>query len=416
MSQHTDPAQTPSVAWLSNTAHRQALFDDAVAQLGFFAPMLRPDGGFDVLSTDARPLPRTGQEIHTTTRAVHSYVLGHQIGFPDAERIVDAGMDYLWASHRDEVHGGYVWGCDAQAVTDGRKLAYGHVFVLLAASSARLIGHPDADRLLGDVSEVIDQHYWDDANGRLNDEFTRDWQQVAYCGMNSNMHGVEAMLAAYEATGETLWLDRAGRILQFFTNDMARRHDWRIPEHYDLRWQPDDSLAGDPIFRPAGTTPGHSLEWARLLLQHWDLAGQPDADAPARARALIHKALDGAWRADGGFVYTLKMQDGKPDVATRFWWPVTEGLGAVAALLKLGDPMETWYGRLWQFAQAHLIDHQRGGWFPELDEAGRPAATQFPGKPDIYHALQAVLYPLTPGLSRPVKMLAHLPELNRASS
>ena len=158
------------------------------------------------------------------------------------------------------------------------------------------------------------------------------------------------------------------------------------------------------MFRPAGTTPGHSLEMGRLLLQHWDLSGRPETDAPARARRLIEQALQDAWRPDGGLAYTLH-QGGAIAIPDRYWWPVTEGIGALAALIKLGTEGgsgddETWYRRLWAFADARLVDHERGGWFPELDDTGTPTGRQFQGKPDIYHALQADLFPLTPGLSR----------------
>jgi len=79
----------------------------------------------------------------------------------------------------------------------------------------------------------------------------------------------------------------------------------------------------------------------------------------------------------------------------------------MAALQKSGPRPEDegWYRRLWSFASAHLIDHARGGWFPELDDDGRPAARQFAGKPDIYHSLQAALYPSVPALTRRMEAL-----------
>ena len=49
----------------------------------------------------------------------------------------------------------------------------------------------------------------------------------------------------------------------------ARANAWRIPEHYDQNWQPLPDYNVDrrsDQFRPYGTTPGHSFEWARLLL------------------------------------------------------------------------------------------------------------------------------------------------------
>ena len=52
--------------------------------------------------------------------------------------------------------------------------------------------------------------------------------------------------------------------------------------------------------------------------------------------------------------------------------------------------------RIWGFVDAHLIDHQQGGWFPELDSDLRPVGRVFTGKPDLYHALQACLIPLLP--------------------
>ncbi|MBL8587441.1 MAG: AGE family epimerase/isomerase, partial [Methylobacteriaceae bacterium] len=194
---------------------------------------------------------------------------------------------------------------------------------------------------------------------------------------------------------------RAGRILDFFLRRMAPAHGWRLPEHYREDWSVDPDYRGNPMFRPAGTTPGHSLEFARLALQHWDLCGRPDDGASQRARALIERALGDGWAEQGGLVYTLG-EGGAVAIADRYWWPVTEAIGAVASLLKLDRRRadEDWYRRLWRFAAERLIDPVHGGWFPELDAAGAPAGRQFIGKPDIYHAVQAALIPLDPGLSR----------------
>jgi sulfoquinovose isomerase len=389
-------------SWIRDPVHRAWLRADAERQIAFFRPSLRSDGGFDVLDRDGRPLPRGPQELHTTTRLVHSYALAHAIGDARAFEIIDAGMSFLWNRHRDARHGGYAWSVTGAEIADGTKLAYGHVFVLLAASSAATAGHPDASRLLADITEVLDRHFWDEANGLFRDEFDRDWTPFStYRGMNANMHGVEALLAAYEATGETIHLSRAGRILDFFIGRMAPVHGWRLPEHYSEDWTVDPGYSGNPMFRPAGTTPGHSLEMARLLLQHWDLAGRPDGDAPTAARALVDRALTDAWAPDEGLAYTLD-SDGRVAIPDRYWWPVAEAIGVIAALLKLESRPEdeAWYRRLWTFAEAHFVDVARGGWFPELDADGVPTARQFHGKPDIYHSLQAALFPLAEGISR----------------
>jgi mannose/cellobiose epimerase-like protein (N-acyl-D-glucosamine 2-epimerase family) len=387
--------------WLADPVHRAWLAGDAAAQLAFFRNSLRGDGGFDVLDYGGRPLARGAQELHTTTRLVHSFALARQWGLDACDRIIDAGMAFLVKRHRDPVHGGYLWSV-GDAGGDGTKLAYGHVFVLLAAASARQVGHPDANWLAADVMEVIDRRFWDDAAGRLRDEFARDWSPIStYRGFNANMHGIEAFLAAHEATGDAGCLDRAGRMLRFFAGEIAPRHGWRLPEHYTERWEPDLDYAGNPMFRPRGTTPGHSFELARLLIQHWDLCGRTDASAPEGARRLVETALRDAWLPDGGLAYTLD-HGGRVAVADRYWWPVTEAIGAIAALLKTDFRAadEAWYRTLWRFARDRFVDCERGGWFPEIDAAGHPDDRQFRGKPDLYHALQADLFPLSARVSR----------------
>lgn len=108
------------------------------------------------------------------------------------------------------------------------------------------------------------------------------------------MRGVEAMLSAYGAFGDEFYLSRAGRILDFFINKIAAGENRRLPEHYTSEWQIDHNYAGNPMFRPAGTAPVHSLELGRLQLQHWDLSVRPEANAPGTARHLIEQALNDA--------------------------------------------------------------------------------------------------------------------------
>jgi mannose/cellobiose epimerase-like protein (N-acyl-D-glucosamine 2-epimerase family) len=362
-------------------------------------------GGFSALDDAGKPMARnvaTGQkpprEIHVTTRTVHCFAIARLMGRPGADRFIDHGMAFLWNGHRDAKNGGYFWGIGDDGPSDPLKQAYGHAFVLLAASSAKLVGHPDADRLLADVSEVLRNRFWEKAHGAVAEEFTADWQPISkYRGQNSNMHLTEALMAAFEATGDKAYLDMAESTASLVIGRLAKANGWRVAEHFNERWELDPDYSNGDVFRPYGTTPGHSLEWTRLLLQLWELGGRRLAWLPDAAKALFAKATADGWSKDGGFFYTLEW-DGTPRMRNRLWWPASEGVGAAACLNALdgGEQYETGYRRIWDCVAGQLIDRDNGGWRTEAVDPSGQIKPLFTGKPDLYHALQACLIPLLP--------------------
>lgn len=399
-------SSAPSVRWASLPYHRKWLLDQASSLFDFFEPhSIDPSGGFHTLDDTGKPIGRnvaTGQkpprEIHVTTRMVHCFSIARLMGRPGADRFIDHGMDFLWSGHRDAKNGGYFWGIGEDGPSDPLKQAYGHAFVLLAASSAKLVGHPDADRLLADIAGVLRTRFWDAERGAVREEFSADWQPIStYRGQNSNMHLTESLMAAFEVTGEREWLAKAESIAGLIIGRLAQENGWRVAEHFDENWQLDRDYANGDVFRPYGTTPGHSLEWTRLLLQLWELGNRRLAWLPDAAKALFEKATADGWNRDGGgFFYTLDWDD-RPRMRNRLWWPAAEGIGAAAFLNAIDgvEEYEQWYRRIWDFVANNLIDRENGGWKTEPAEPdGRPGL--FQGKPDLYHALQACLIPLLP--------------------
>ena len=385
--------------WTSRPVHRDWLRRQADALFDFHQyRSINPAGGFFDLDTAGRPFG-TVRQLHNTSRMVHCFAIGSLLGRPGCDDIIDHGMQFLWNGHRDPTHGGYVWSLDDNGPADATKQAYGHAFVLLAASSAKIIGHPLADRLLADASEILDRKFWEKRHGAVAEEFARDWSPIsAYRGQNSNMHLTEALMAAFEATGEKLYLERAESIADLIIGRHAASLGYRVAEHFDADWALDKAYAGSDMFRPAGTTPGHWLEWSRLLLQLWVLRGKRLAWLPEAADALFRRSVEIGWdHARGGFFYTLDWED-RPLLPQKLWWPACEAIGA-AAFLSTHRPdafHEAWYRRIWNFCANRFIDYENGGWLPELSEDLAPIERFFVGKPDIYHALQACLIPLYP--------------------
>ncbi len=407
---------TPKPSWIGMTgpryverdAHRQWLLSQARSLFDFFQyTSFNLKGGFSTLADNGQPNPAQAghagalRQVHDTARMVHCFSIAHLLGLPGVDRNVDHGMDFIWKRHRDTKNGGYFWGVDDERATNPAKLAYGHAFVILAASSAKVVGHPDADRLMADILEILDKRFWDKSAGATREEFAENWSEISdYRGQNSNMHLTEALMASYEATGDRQLLHMAESIASLIINRHAREQGWRVAEHFRSDWSVDLDYAGDPMFRPHGTTPGHALEWSRLLVQLWELGGRAHTWMIEAAKGLFLKTIETGWNNRvGGFFYTLDWDD-RPDRSDLYWWPAAEGIGAAALLGAVDDDprFEEWYRRIWGFVNNHFIDRrpQSGGWIPELDEDLQPVNRVFVGRPDLYHAVQSCLIPLLP--------------------
>jgi sulfoquinovose isomerase len=398
------PAQAPASGWLGNRGHQQWLLSGAHRLIDFFQhAVMDPAGGFFELDDEGNPFPGTARHIVTTTRMTHTFALAHLLGHPGAGVLADHGIRSLTTLHRDPDHGGYFWIAGREGA-DHHKQAYGHVHVLLAASSALVAGRPGAAELLSDVWSVLQSRFGTGTAGLLADEYERDWKgPTAYRGQNCNMHFVEALLAAHDATGDRAYLVPAGQIASKLIAELTAANHWRLAEHYTEGWQIDPEFGRDDpesLFWPYGSIVGHWMEWARLLLQLREalgLSGKEDWMLPA-ARRLFSLAIDEGWDARiGGFIYTVEF-DGRPFNRDRYWWTHAEAIGAAAVLAGItGEPeYERWYRTFWDFVETHFIDHRRGGWYPQLDRRNAYSATPWKGKPDLYHSLQAYLFPLVP--------------------
>ncbi|MGY1915461.1 AGE family epimerase/isomerase [Blastococcus sp. SYSU DS0973] len=392
-----------SGAWMSLPSHRAWLDGEGERLLAFAEAAGGATTGFAWLDDDGRPDAQQAPQLWITARMTHVFALAHLRGRPGAGPLVDTGLAALTGPFRDAEHGGWFSSLTADgapAATD--KSAYDHAFVVLAAASATAAGRPGAEDLLREALAVVEQHFWRDDEGRSVESWNRTWTELeAYRGANSNMHTVEAFLTVAAVTGDDRWLTRATSIAEGLVHTAARENGWRLPEHFDTDWRPLPDYNADrknDKFRPYGSTPGHWLEWSRLLLH---LEAALGADAPdwllPDARSLFDAAVEVGWAPDGesGFVYTLDWAD-RPVVASRLHWVLTEAIGAAAALVqRTGDPSyERWYRTFWDEAATRFIDRERGSWVHELPVGDAEAI--WTGKPDVYHAYQATLLPQLP--------------------
>ncbi|MBK7820205.1 MAG: AGE family epimerase/isomerase [Tessaracoccus sp.] len=385
---------------IDRATHRSWLFAHFEHLLDFGRRTPVEGGGAAWLDDDGAPIPEEGAQTWITCRTVHTYSLGALLGLPGARPIAQAALDGLTGRMRDAEGGGWHGQVGGVVPEPAVKAAYQHAFVVLAASSGVLAGLDGAQPLLSEALQVMEERFWDEEYGRVVDTWNEDFTELdPYRGINANMHTVEAFLAAADVTGDRLWLERAARI-GVFAAESAKANGWRLPEHFDAEWNAllefNADRPADP-FKPYGATVGHGLEWARLLL-NLEAAGAEGADWAEAAVALFDCAVEDGWDEEiGGFVYTTDWT-GNPVVPDRMHWVVAEAIGAAATLWRRtgDDRYAELYQRYWDYADAHLIDRERGSWRHQLDGENHPADTTWRGKPDLYHAAQATLIPQLP--------------------
>ena len=270
-------------------------------------------------------------------------------------------------------------------------------------NNAMHIHRPGAEELLNRALKVYDERFWDEKEGLAVDTWNTEFTKLdSYRGINANMHSVEAFLAVADVTGKEEYRRRAGRVIDHVIA-WAKENAWRIPEHFTSDWVADLECNRDnpaDQFKPYGATPGHGIEWGRLITQ-WATSTYGDDTSAAlpyleAAQNLYNRAIGDAWNADGapGIVYTTDW-NGKPVVRDRMHWTLAEAINTSSVLYRVtgNEKYASDYAMFLTYLDETVRDHVNGSWFHQLDEKNQVIGTVWPGKSDIYHALQATLIP-----------------------
>ncbi|HZB19603.1 MAG TPA: AGE family epimerase/isomerase [Blastococcus sp.] len=366
--------------------------------LAFAARSWVDDGGFGYLGADGRVLPDRPVETWIVARMTHVFGLAALLGRPGAAELSRHGVVALTDGPlRDAEHGGW-----RASTGDDAKAAYVHAFAVLAGSTAATAGIPGGRALLEDALDVWQTRFWDDGEGLAVEEWDRAWTRLGpYRGVNANMHGVEAMLAAADAVGDPAAADRlrgqARRATERVVHGWARERDWRLPEHFTADWRPlPDYNRDEPAdpFRPYGVTIGHQFEWARLALHVRAVTPDPPLWLLADAVDLFAAAASRGWAADGqdGFPYTLDWDD-RPVVGARMHWVLCEAVAAATVLAEVtGEPSYRELARRWrEHGEERFADPSTGSWHHELTPSGEVGSGTWAGQPDAYHLAQMLL-------------------------
>ncbi|WP_343668950.1 AGE family epimerase/isomerase [Paraburkholderia heleia] len=399
------PVAAPGVASFRD---RGFLLGHVQDTLRFYAPnVLDPSGGFfHYFRDDGSIYNAHSRHLVSSCRYVFNYAMAYR-EFGDAQHLEYArhGLQFLREGHWDPQLQGYDWEIDwrdgKKRVLDATRHCYGLAFVLLAYAHAAMAGIEEARPMIGATFDLMEHRFWDGAAGLYADEASADWIVSGYRGQNANMHTTEALLAAYEATGHLVYLDRAERVASNITLRQAKLSQGLVWEHFHADWSVDwhyNEEDSSNIFRPWGFQPGHQTEWAKLLLlleRH-----RPLPWLLPRAIELFDAAMAHAWDNDHGGLYYGFGPDGTVCDHDKYFWVQAETFATAALLGKRtgNERFWDWYDEIWRYSWANFVDHRYGAWYRILtcdnrkysDEKSPAGKTDYHTMGACYEALNAL--------------------------
>ena len=197
-----------------------------------------PRGGFyHFFKEDGTVYDAVTRHLVSSTRFLFTYSMAYQYFHqPEYLEGVKHGVHFLRNVHRNPTTGGYAWTLrflEGKAeIEDDTNHCYGLAFVLLAYAYALRAGLTESREHIKETFDLMERHFWSQKHGLYADEATGDWKSLSpYRGQNANMHGCEALIAAFEATGEVSYLERALCIARNITLCQSQLAGGLIWEH-----------------------------------------------------------------------------------------------------------------------------------------------------------------------------------------
>lgn len=362
------------------------------ARVGF--AFLRADGQVDL----GRPL-----DARISARMTHVFALAQMRGIEGASHLVSHGLAALIGPLRAP-NGS--WYAEVVPTSENRATPVPRAIfsqraqsaMIGAAAAAVMVGHDEARDLLADLEADQDQRWWDPCAGAVREEIeAATGKRSPLRRLSTNLDTAQAYLAAWEATGERVWFDRARSILRL-VGEIAARCGFALPDLYDEEWRPLPASADQApveLIRPGDTLPGLGFKAARLIGQvHAILTHMGEKPGPwmiDTATALYDRALADGWTDEGvgGIVYTLDPA-GVVAAPQRMHWVVCEAASAARVLAEVVDPsraedLAVDYARAVAWADSHARAGM-GRWIHEVAPDGSVSMLVWEGRPDALTA------------------------------
>lgn len=336
-------------------------------------------GGFvDRLNIDGSADRLAPRRVFVQARQIYCYAKAAQMGwYADGRDIALKGLDYLLNKARaPDGRPGFVHRLSPDGgVLDPLRDTYDHAFVLLALASVFAL-----DRDAQVRSEIDALLSYLDAHLRSpNGGFLEGSPASMPRRQNPQMHLFEAMIAAFDATHDMAFQQRAGEFFALFLANLYDKQAGVLGEYFEDDWSK---------ILPVSVEPGHQAEWTWLLKGFERITGCPTG----RHRGeLLTSALRYRDEATGCLVDEGDAE-GRIRRHTRRLWPQTEIAKAWIAQAESGEPgaADEARGALARLERHYLSHPVTGGWYDQFDRDGNSLVPTIPAS-SFYHVLCAVV-------------------------
>ena len=199
------------------------------ARVGY--AFLRADGQVDL----GRPL-----DARISARMTHVFALAQMRGIEGTSHLVSHGLAALTGPLRAANGSWYsevVSTSETSAIPVPRSVLSQRAqsAMIGAAAAALMAGHSEAADLLADLEKDQDQRWWDPSYGAVREEIDAATEVCSPLRrLSTNLDTAQSYLAAWEATSNRVWFDRARSILRL-VGEIAARSGFALP---DLRPAP----------------------------------------------------------------------------------------------------------------------------------------------------------------------------------
>ena len=335
---------------------------------GGFVERLGPDGKADQLA------PR---RVRVQARQIYSFAIAARLGwYPQGREIAMKGMDYMLAKARSpDGRPGFVHLIDPDGnVLNSLRDAYDHAFVLLAmATLYELSGDASLRGEMDSLVAFLDRELRSPHGG-----YIEGIPPTLPRRQNPQMHLFEAMIAAFDATHDLSYQNRAGDLFGLFAASLYDARRQALGEYFEEDWS---------RIEPVVVEPGHQAEWVWLLRGFERITGCPTGRHRAQ---LLSSALRYRDEATGCLIDEGDAE-GNIRKSTRRLWPQTEIAKAWIAQAEVGeqgaaDKACEALARLHRHYLSHPVP---GGWYDQFDRDNRSLVDTIPAS-SFYHIICAI--------------------------